>query len=185
MTSRRHAHQFSACDQVKVRLHRHKRCVGEARPCRECNQAAIRLLFCCHRQHDSPNRVQASGDRKQKRRPHQAALVVEAICNLCRIEPFGSTTVRLRVGWWPFRALLMLVTLYGKMVQDPLGQRLVCQKLFYRNDLRRERELQKQRQLGPARTRRAEKSGRPDKMGVTSRANSLPAQTIAFILCFR
>jgi hypothetical protein len=35
----------------------------------------------------------------------------------CRIEPFSSTTVRLRVGWWPLRALLMLTLLY----RDPFG----------------------------------------------------------------
>jgi hypothetical protein len=39
---RRHAQQFSAWDQIAECLHRHKRGVGKARPCRESNQAAIR-----------------------------------------------------------------------------------------------------------------------------------------------
>lgn len=30
--------------------------------------------------------------------------------NVCRIEPSGSTTVRLRVGWSRYRAVLMLPT---------------------------------------------------------------------------
>src|ERR1700730_11805118 len=36
------ADEFSACDQVTECLHRHKRGVRKARPCRECDQAAIR-----------------------------------------------------------------------------------------------------------------------------------------------
>jgi hypothetical protein len=42
-------------------------------------------------------------DRKQKRRPHSGGFVVEAVCKFCRIELFSSTTVRLRVGWWPIK----------------------------------------------------------------------------------
>jgi len=45
-----HAHQFSACDQISECLHRHKRGVGKARPCRESNQAAIcRWITGCQR----------------------------------------------------------------------------------------------------------------------------------------
>ena len=43
---RSHTLQLSAWDQITECLHRHKRGVGEARPCREGNQAAIRRTGC-------------------------------------------------------------------------------------------------------------------------------------------
>jgi hypothetical protein len=63
-------------------------------------------VFACLRSFE-----QSSGIRWTKNRnaaPTSGGFVVEAVCNFCRIEPFGSTTVRLRVGWWPSWALLML-----------------------------------------------------------------------------
>src|ERR1700730_3927298 len=49
-----HAHQFTACDQIKERLRPHKRGVGKARPRRESNQAAMsRWITGCQQQENA------------------------------------------------------------------------------------------------------------------------------------
>ena len=59
------ADEFSACDQISEGLPRHKRGVGEARPCCESNQATIRRWVAgCQQQENAECHINAEHHRQ-------------------------------------------------------------------------------------------------------------------------